>query len=50
MAGVRTGRRQRRRLRQWCKDHNVEQTEEYAELFVEQTEERLWEEQEGPEV
>ena len=32
---------------QWCQDHNVEQTEEYAELYVEQTEERLWEEQEG---
>ena len=31
----------------WCKEHNVEQTEEYATLFVEQTEERLWEEQEG---
>ena len=32
---------------QWCREHNVEQTEEYAELYVEQTEERLWEEQEG---
>ena len=32
---------------QWCRDHNVEQTEEYAELYVEQTEVRLWEEQEG---
>ncbi len=32
---------------QWCQDHNVEQTEEYAELYVEQTEERLWEEREG---
>ena len=32
---------------QWCQEHNVEQTEEYAELYVEQTEERLWEEQEG---
>ena len=31
----------------WCKEHNVEQTEEYAELYVEQTEERLWQEQEG---
>ena len=31
----------------WCEEHNVEQTEEYAALFVEQTEERLWEEQEG---
>ena len=32
---------------EWCRSHNVEQTEEYAELYVEQTEERLWEEQEG---
>lgn len=32
---------------QWCQDHDVEQTEEYAELFVEQTEERFWKEQEG---
>lgn len=30
----------------WCDDHGVEQTEEYAELYVEQTEERLWEDQE----
>ena len=32
---------------EWCRNHNVRQTEEYAELYVEQTEERLWEEQEG---
>ena len=32
---------------QWCRDHNVKQTEDCAELFVEQTEERLWQEQEG---
>ena len=32
---------------EWCRSHNVEQAEEYAELYVEQTEERLWEEQEG---
>ena len=31
----------------WCLDHDAEQTEELAELYVEQTEERLWEEQEG---
>ena len=32
---------------EWCRSHNVRQTEEYAELYVEQIEERLWEEQEG---
>ena len=30
----------------WCEDHNVEQTEEYAELYAEQTEERIWEDSE----
>ena len=28
---------------QWCKDHNMEQTEDNAELFVDMTEERFWE-------
>ena len=28
---------------QWCKDHNMEQTEDNAELFADMTEERFWE-------
>lgn len=32
---------------QWCLDHDMPQTEENAELFLEMTEEKLWEEQEG---
>ena len=30
----------------WCEEHNVTPNEEYAELFVEMTEERLYKSQE----
>ena len=31
---------------QWCEDHGVEQTDDNAELYVEMTDERMFENQE----